>query len=191
LDGVTEVLNSLAQQLADENRLYKAGQMAADMIRNHIDTGDGFEPLAPATAAYRGAGKPLEDTGGLRDSITAELIGNETVSVGTVNRIAPVQNDGMKITAKKNWLFIPAAGTRQLERRYGRAPGAVLSGLKASGYSVFRMGRTVCYKRKESKRAKIRTAYYLKKSVVIPKREFFYLTDDEIAVILGVVAPEV
>jgi phage gpG-like protein len=70
-----------------------------------------------------------------------------------------------------------------LQRRYGYSPTEVLRGLKAEGYSVFRMGRTMVYK-KPGKRSKIRTAYYLKKSVEIPARPFFYLTPEETALIM-------
>jgi phage gpG-like protein len=157
--------------------------MAVDIIRGHLHEGGGWSPLAPATAAYRGAGKPLQDTGGLRDSIAFAVVDERTVSVGTNKPYARLQNNGGVIRAKKNWLWIPAAGTRQLQRRYGHSPADVLRGLKAEGFSVFRKGRTMCY-RKPGKRSKGHVAYYLKKSVEIPARPFFYLAPAEAALIM-------
>ena len=187
LDGLRDALQGITM-----NRI---GVMAQEMIRNHIYRGNGFAPLSPATTAYRGNGKPLMDTGSLRDigslwgSITFEA-GKDTVSVGTVRKDAPLHNDGGVITARKSWLYIPAAGTRRLQRRYGYKPGEVLAGLKADGCSVFRIGRTVCYKRNR-RGAEPRTVYYLKKSVEIPKREFFYRTDKEADLILKELGSEI
>jgi phage gpG-like protein len=184
-----DTLESLSTALQNPAKLGTAGNMAADMIRGHIHEGSGWSPLAPATAAYRGGGKPLQDTGGLRDSITFNVIDERTVSVGTNKPYARLQNNGGVIRAKKNWLWIPAAGTRQLQRRYGYSPTDVLRGLKAAGFSVFRKGRTMCY-RKPGKRSKGHTAYYLKKSVEIPARPFFYLTSEETALIMQEVGLE-
>jgi phage gpG-like protein len=180
---VIDTLDSLSKTLQTPAKLDKIGGMAADMIRGHIHEGRGWSPLAPATVAYRGEGKPLQDTSGLRDSITFTVVDERTVSVGTNKPYARLQNNGGVIRAKKNWLWIPAAGTRQLQRRYGYSPTEVLRGLKAEGHTVFRMGRTMVYK-KPGKRSKIRTAYYLKKSVEIPARPFFYLTPEETALIM-------
>ena len=187
-DGVTPVLEGLAHEL-ENPPLKKIGVMASEMIRNHIYRGEGFEPLSPATQAYRGRGRPLQDTGGRRDSvtmvesITPTVLDGNTVSVGTTAEYAPIHNSGGVITAKKNWLWIPAAGTRQLERKYGRKPGDVLKGLRGNDCWVYRVGRTVCY-RKKRKGSKARVVYYLKKSVRIPKREFFYITKDEAETLL-------
>jgi phage gpG-like protein len=175
---VFDTLSELTKALQNsERKQRKVGSMATDMIRSHLYRGQGFAPLSPATAEYRGAGRPLQDTGALRDSITYSLAGSDTVSVGTNKPYAKIQNNGGVIRAKKNWLWIPATGTRQLQRRYGYGVTAVLNGLKAAGYSVFRKGRTVCFRKKGEKNA--HTAFYLKKSVEIPKREFFYLTEKE------------
>lgn len=190
MNGIADELDALALDLCDKARIEKAGHMAADFIRNHIYTGEGFMPLSAPTVAYRGTGKPLQDTGALRDSIVSEMRSADTASVGTTKRYAPIQNNGGTITAKKQWLFIPAKGTRQLERRYGSKPKSVLDGLKATGYSVFRIGRTVCY-RKRGKGEKAHVAYYLKKSVVIPARRFWYLSDSEMEQIAREVFPDV
>lgn len=179
-ESATNELERMAKALNAPAMARKAGIMSADAIRSHIDTGAGFAPLSPATIAYRGAGKPLKDTGALRDSINSQLVSSDTVSVGTTKEYAPRQNNGETITAKGNgWVFIPAAGTRQLERRFGKKVSSVLSGLKSSGFAVYRAGRTMCYRNKGSKQPG-KVVYYLKKSVTIPARRFFYLTSQEL-----------
>ncbi|MDR3124182.1 MAG: phage virion morphogenesis protein [Treponema sp.] len=185
-----DTLESLSRVLQNPAKLERAGGMAAEMIRSHIRAAPGWGPLAPATVAYRGAGKPLQDTGGLRDSITFTVVNNRTVSVGTNKPYARLQDNGGVIRAKKNWLWIPGQGTRQLQRRYGYSPTAVLRGLKADGFSVFRKGRTMCYRQKGGKKNKTKVAYYLKKSVEIPARPFFYLTEEETALLMEEVGLE-
>jgi phage gpG-like protein len=181
-----DTLDRLSKALQSPSKLKTVGGMAAEIIRGHIHEGRGWRPLAPATVAYRGAGKPLKDTGGLRDSITHQVVDDRTVIVGTNKPYAPIQHEGGVIRAKKNWLWIPGPGVRKLSRRYGYSPTEVLRGLKANGFSVFRRGRTMCYRRKKEKGPdKIRVAYYLKKSVEIPARPFFYLTAEEMALIAG------
>lgn len=189
-DDAIGTLQNLGTDLRDMNRVYKAGAMAESFIRQHIYRSEGMSPLSAATEGYRGKGKPLMDTGNLRDSITYEVIDRETVSVGTTAKQAPLHNNGGTITAKKKWLFIPSANARTFERKFGKKPGDVLSGLRANGASVFRIGRTVCYSSSETQ-GKPRVVYYLKKSVIIPKREFFYLSDYEVNLILKEIAPKV
>jgi phage gpG-like protein len=181
-----EALDNLANALKTPSKLAVIGGMAAEMIRSKIHKGDGFTPLSPATTAYRGPGRPLQDTGALRDSITFKVIDERTVSVGTNKPYAAVQNNGKVIRAKKEWLWVPAAGTRQLQRRYGYSVTDVLRGLKAAGYSVFRKGRTMCYRGKKKIRneegelvSQDHVLYYLKKSVEIFARPFFFLNDHD------------
>jgi len=190
--GVIETLDDLANSLKTPSKLSTIGGMAVEMIRGKIHSGRGFAPLSPATESYRGSGRPLQDTGALRDSITFKVVDDKTVSVGTNKPYAAIQNNGGLINAKKNWLWIPAAGTRQLQRRYGYSPTEVLNGLKSEGYSIFRMGRTMCYREKRRTRNeegklvyKIHVLFYLKKSVEIPARPFFYLTDKEMGLIMS------
>lgn len=178
--AAADELERIQMALQSPAQLRQAGVMAADAIRSHIDTGAGFAPLSAATIAYRGPGQPLKDTGALRDSISSQVVSADTVSVGTTKEYAPRQNNGETITAKGNgWVFIPAAGTRQLERRYGRKVSSVLSGLRGAGFSVYRAGRTMCYRKKGSRQPG-RVAYYLKKSVTVPARRFFYLSAQEV-----------
>ena len=184
--GVLETLDNLSRALEKPSKLGVIGGMATEMIRGHIHEGKGFAPLAPATEAFRGAGRPLQDLGGLRDSITYKVIDGQTVSVGTNKPYAAIQNNGGVIRAKKEWLWIPAAGVRQLQRKYGYGIPDVLNGLRSAGYSLFRRGRTMCYRSKRKKRNEdgklqyeIYVLYYLKKTVEIPARRFFYLTTQE------------
>jgi phage gpG-like protein len=183
---VLDTLNKLTRTLQTPGNLEAIGGMAADMIRGHIHEGNGFEPLSAATQAYRGAGKPLQDTGGLRDSITFKVLDERTVRIGTNKPYAAMQHSGGVIRAKKKWLWIPAAGVRQLQRRYGYSPTDVIKGLKTAGYAVFRKGRTMCYRSKRKVRNdagklqyQAHVLYYLKKSVEIPARPFFYLSEAE------------
>lgn len=179
-ESASDELERIQMALQSQAQLRLAGVMAADAIRSHIDTGAGFDPLSPATIAYRGPGQPLKDTGALRDSINSQVVSSDTVSVGTTKEYAPRQNNGETVTAKGNgWVFIPAAGTRQLERRYGKKVSSVLAGLKGAGFYVYRAGRTMCYRKKGSRQPG-RVAYYLKKSVTIPARRFFYLSAQEV-----------
>lgn len=178
---VQDTLNSLADTVKTAAKRSKIGVMAAEIIRDHIYKGEGFAPLSAATKAYRGQGRPLQDTGALRDSITSEQVNDTTYSVGTTKIYAPIQNNGGVIRAKNGkYLWIPAAGTRQLQRRYGYSVTQVLTGLKGEGYSVYRIGRTVCYRKKGGKKKTAKVVFYLKESVEIPARKFFYLSDQEI-----------
>ena len=189
-----EALDDLARALKEPGRLATIGGMAVEMIRSKIHRGDGFAPLSPATVAYRGAGRPLQDTGALRDSITFKVIDEKTVSVGTNKPYAAIQNNGGVIRPKKaKWLWIPAAGTRQLQRRYGYSVTDVLSGLKAAGYTVFFMKdkRVVSYREKRRTRNdkgelvyRSHIIFYLKKSVEIQARRFFYLSDRDMQLIM-------
>jgi phage gpG-like protein len=196
--GAIDTLESLSKALQTPAKLETVGGMAVEIIRGHIHQGaPGWSPLAPATVEYRNKGgkaKPLEDAGGLRDSITFRYVDNRTVSVGTNKLYAKLQNNGGVIRAKKNWLWIPGPGLRTLQRRYGHSPTEVLRGLKADGHSVFRMGRTMRYWKKGKKPPKnprdYPVAYYLKKSVEIPARPFFYLTPGETALIMREVGLE-
>lgn len=187
---VSEELNRIAQKISKPEKLSKAGTLAAETIRKHLYEGDGFEPLSKVTSDYRGKGKPLQDTGSLRDSITAELVNKNTVSVGTNKVYAPIQNNGGTITAKKQWLWIPGPRMRSYQRRYGYDVKDVLEGLRSEDFYVYRVGRTIQYREKK-KGSTAHIAFYLKKSVEIPKREFFYLSDRELQQIVDEVFDEI
>ena len=189
-ESASKALEDMAKNLDEKSKADKAGKFAMEAIRGHIYYATGMPPLSAATKAFRGSdANPLQDSGALRDSITYEVVGNNTASVGTNKVYAPIQNNGGTITAKKNWLFIPAAGVKKLEGSFGYGPTNVLKGLKVKNY-VYRVGRTICY-RERGTTAPGRVVYYLKKSVVIPKRRFFYLTDEEISQILSEVSNDI
>ena len=69
-ESASKALEDMAKNLDEKSKAKKAGFMASEMIRSHIYTGEGMPPLSAATTAYRGQGKPLQDTGAWRDSIT-------------------------------------------------------------------------------------------------------------------------
>ena len=186
-----KALDDLSNALKIPGKLAAIGGMAVELIRSKIHKGDGFAPLSAATTGYRGQGRPLQDTGSLRDSITFKAVDEKTVSIGTNKPYAAIQNNGGVIHAKKQWLWIPAAGTRQLQRRFGYSPTDVLQGLKNAGYSIFRKGRTMCYREKKKRRNEQgilqnvdHVLYYLKKSVEIPARPFFYLNENDMKLLM-------
>jgi phage gpG-like protein len=203
--GVIDTLDSLSKALQNPEKLKTIGGMATEMIRSHIHEGSpGWSPLAPATVAYRnkdGKAKPLEDTGeaGLLGSIAFSVIDDRTVSVGTNKPYAKIQNNGGVIRPKRrDWLWIPGPGIRQLIRSKdgrGWGPTEVLKALRGKGNHVFRMKRTIRYWKKGKKPPKdpwdYPVAYYLKKSVEIPARPFFYLTPEETALIMQEVGLEI
>ncbi len=191
--SVESLLNDISKDLNDATKVDVVGEMATGFIRGHIYTGKGngknFDPLSPATTAYRGAGKPLQDTGALRDSISYEKKGSNTVIVGTNKVYAQIHNEGGTLKAKKNWLWIPASGTRQLQRKFGYSPTEVCNGLRQAGTPVFRVGRTMCYNKGSGKSKHAVVVYFLKKEVKIPKREFFFLSKEEINQIIREITP--
>jgi len=144
-------LDKLERSLKDTSKLQTVGIMASQMIAGHIQEGKGFAPISPATAAYRRPGRPLLDTGDLRNFINSpysvKFLDDKTVSIRSNKPYASILNDGGVIRAKRDWLWIPAA-ERSFMKRYGFSPSDVLKGLKAKGYSIFRKGRTICYREK-------------------------------------------
>ncbi len=182
-----KVFDDIIRQLKDQRLLMKVGAMAVEKIRDHIIKGD-LAPLSPATTAYRGKGKPLQDTRVMLNSIAYEVAGDK-VLVGTTAAQARLMNDGGVVTAKKNWLFVPGPGMRSWFRKYGPGIGSVLAAIKAHDNYVFRKGRTICY-RKKGKRAEDKVAFYLCKQVTVPARPFFYLTEKELERIMEVCSNE-
>jgi len=188
-----DALDSLSRALQAPANMEAIGGMAAEMIRGHLHEGKSFAPLSPATAAYRGSGRPLQDTAGLRDSITHNAIDGRTVSVGTNKPYAAIQNSGGVIRAKnKEWLWIPGPGLKQAQRKGGHSVREVLDFYKSLGFRVYRRGRAAGYNdpKKKTRNAegklepKFHVLYYLKKTVEIPARKFFYLTDQEMSLLM-------
>lgn len=184
-------LAALSARLRDAPRaLDKAGGMAVSFIQSHLHDGKGWSPLAPATAAFRGQGRPLQDTGALMASITY-MVKDDAVVVGTNKKYAAMQNNGGVIRAKKEWLWMPGPGMRKKMRKYGYRIRDVLDGLRSDGYAVFRKGRAVVYYKKGSRNNEAKAAFYLKKSVAIPARPFFFITGAELNQISREVAHDV
>ena len=191
---VIKALDDLENALKKPGKLDIIGGMAVEMIRSKIHKGDGFEPLSPATAAYRGAGRPLQDTSGLRDSITFKEIDDRTVSIGTNKPYAAIQHNGGVIRAKnKKWLTIPAADTRDWQRKYGYKTSDLIQNMRAAGYKVFipKDKRIIVWQEKRRSRNaegkleyKLHILFYLKKSVEIPARPFFYLNDHDMDLLM-------
>lgn len=194
--SVIDTLDRLAKSLQDPFKLSTIGGMAEEMIRGHIHEGKGFAPLSPATTDYRGHGRPLQDTGGLRDSIKHKVIDERTVIVGANNPYAALQNYGGVIRAKNaKWLWIPTAKVREMQgaRHIPMGPTQILQKMKAEGYTVYfkKDKRVVCYREKRRSRNekgelvyRSHILYYLKKSVEIPARRFFYLSDREMDLLM-------
>ena len=179
-------LDDLEKSLSDPSLGDRLGLYAVSSIQRKI-AGGNFTPNARVTSDVKRGSPPLSDRGQLVASIDYRKTAGDVVI--TSNHVAAgILNSGGTITAKKSWLFIPASRkTRELQRRYGFSPKVLLSGLRADGFSVWRQGRAIFYRQKGPGSSKRRAVmvYILKKSVTIPKREFFVLTDDEIDVMLG------
>jgi phage gpG-like protein len=193
-----EALDRLARSLETPGKLQTIGGMAVEMIRSKIHKGGGFAPLSPATTAFRGAGRPLQDTAGLRDSITFKVVDDRTVSVGTNKPYAAIQNNGGVIRPKKEWLWIPGPGLRKTQRKAGFEIKDVIGYFKNKGYSVYRRGRSIGYNDKRRTRNaegkleyKYNILYILKKSVEIPARRFFYLNDKDMNLLMKEVGVEI
>jgi phage gpG-like protein len=141
--GIFETLDKLESSLKDPAKLQTVGIMASQMIASHIQEGKGFAPISPVTAAYRKPGRPLLDTGDLRNFINSpnsvKILDDKTVSIRSNKPYASILNDGGVIRAKKDWLWIPAA-ERSFMKRYGFSPSDVLKGLKAEGILYLERG---------------------------------------------------
>lgn len=91
--GTTRLLNALGRDLKESTRLRFTDGQAPD--------GSTWQPLSPITRQLRrkGSGKPLSDTGRLKNSITMQVVGN-TIEVGTNVCYAPVHQFGAMIRAQ-------------------------------------------------------------------------------------------
>ena len=127
-------------------------------------------------------------------SITYKVVDGQTVSIGTNKPYAAIQNYGGVIRAKnKEWLWIPGPELRKIQRKKGSGfeIKAVLDYYKSQGYSIYRRGFSVGYNEKKKTRnaeGKLEYKYHilfiLKKSVEIPPRRFFYLSDKEMDLLM-------
>ncbi len=181
------LLDDLAKGLDAVEPLHKVGRRTVSMVQKKIHRGK-FKANASLTKKIKQGSNPLSDNGGLKSSITYRL-GGKNIFVGTNHKGAVINNYGGTIKAKKSWLFIPASSyTRTLFRRYGWSVKEVCNGLRRDGYSLWRQGRVVFYRKKGKGSSKLKPnmLFILKKSVRIPKREFMTLTSDEADVLLNI-----
>lgn len=159
----------------------RAGRYMVSSTQRKISK-NSFTPIAPLTQELRSGskGRPLRDTGALISSITFRVNG-ESVIIGT-NRIgARINNFGGTITAKNKsgCLWIPASREVKLAlQNQGGSISRLLRMYKNGGYSLFRAGNAFFVRKKGKGNEKI-MLFILKKSIKIPARNFFYISDDD------------
>lgn len=188
---------------------------AHSAIIHRVDQGVGPANAALTVAVKRGD-KTLRDNGQLLGSIHPRS-GTDFAEVAS-NHIAAIVNNppddstSFTVTPKKaKFLTVPAGPqTRTMMRRYGWTPSAVIGGMQAAGYSVFRpfkkgsnavranvimavlktggrgnaSGRRLKSGRtSQASKWQPFVLFYLRKSVKVPIRRFMYLTEPELAVL--------
>jgi phage gpG-like protein len=158
--------------------LRQVGDYMVSSVQRRINGGIGPDN-APLTVAVKRGSNTLRDRGQLLSSISSHVTGSQ-VAVGTNRQGAKTNHFGQTITAKGKWLWIPASSrTRTLQRRYGFKASQVMSGLKASGHSVWiqskKGGSSGVVLAKKGKKGKVFVVFVLKKSVVIPARPFMVI----------------
>lgn len=132
-------------------------------------------PNSPLTAANKGGGETLKDSGQLMSSINAHS-GDKWASAGTNLKYSKPLQQGATITPKKSqWLWIPAGfHVRKLMNQYNATKaGELIPALRDAGWKMWRQGHVFMGK---SKRGSTPVALFiLKKSVDIPARPFLYI----------------
>ena len=180
------LIEELAKELDGLKKMDEVGRYAVSRIQKRIADGK-FKVHASITQRSRPAGKILRETSTLINSISHRIVG-QSVFVFTPLSYAKIQNDGGTITAKKGALTIPCHPVvRTLQRRYGPTAKEVLGGLKAAGYSVWRQGRAIFYRKKGDRHKEGVMIYVLTKSVTIPARPFMYLDKSEMRTVVDII----
>ena len=180
------LIEELAKELDNIKKADEVGRYAVSRIQKRIADGK-FTSHAAITQKARPGGKILRDNSTLINSISYRISG-QSVFVFTPLVYAKIQNDGGTVTAKKGALTIPCHPVvRTLQRRYGPSAKEVLGGLKAAGYSVWRQGRAIFYRKKGGRQKEGTMIYVLTKSVTIPARPFMYLDKDEQRAVLDII----
>lgn len=134
-------------------------------------------PNSPLTAANKGGGETLKDSGQLMSSINAHS-GDKWASAGTNLKYSKPLQQGATITPKKSqWLWIPAGfHVRKLMNQYNATKaGDLIPALSDAGWKMWRQGRVFMGKSKRG--ASPVALFILKKSVDIPARPFIYIDD--------------
>lgn len=175
LDSVSNRLTRMLSIAAHKENLYK--QAGEYMVNTEIplifrETGPGWDSVA------RG-GKPLQDTGRLRDSITYRTESDNLI-VGTNIKYAPLQQYGGTVTPKNaTYLTIPASTLSVTERR--------TFDLKKYDHVFFRpsaKGGLIAFQNQG--KGKIRMLAVLKEEVTIKKRTFLYWSERAISKITSI-----
>lgn len=141
-----------------------------------------FAEISPLTKRNRvgggDGGKPLNDTGNLRNSLTHRVLSSESVAVGSPVTYAALMQEGGTIepkTAKK--LAIPV-GRKMSAMSKAKGVRGTLEKLSETTNIWFTenaiMGQT-----RGSKRAKPRVLFIRKDKVVIPPRPYLYLDEKD------------
>lgn len=135
-------------------------------------------PNAPLTRAWKRSGLQLRDTGRLMSSISYKA-DDTSATIGTNLIYARIQQLGGTIVPKSaKKLYLPAGWeTRKLMRQYGLTPGAVISGLRAAGYSIWqsKSGKALMAASRKDKKPFV--LFILKDRVEIPSRKFLYVDE--------------
>lgn len=168
-------------EIPQGSRLQKVIKKLANQAESFVvkRISNGIPPaISPLTAAVRGSGKPLQDTGALMASIHSGA-DSQGGFVATSHEAAAVNHFGATIRPKKaKKLWIPASGeTRRLMRRYSPTPSGLIHSLKAAGWKLWtsKSGKAFMGQSPRSKTPQV--LFVLKESVKIPPRPFLYLDD--------------
>jgi len=148
----------------------------------------GEVPLSNLTASTRrgGNGKPLQDTGKFLKSIE-DVSTPSNVEVGSNLNYSRLITKGGTIKPKKaKALCVPADKDVATKIKQGMKIGQVISEYKSNGWSVFQpKGKNVIMASRKGKKGKddTKTLFILLKSVKIPKRNPFYIDNNDEKVI--------
>lgn len=168
-------------EIPQGSRLQKLVKKLASQAESFVvkRISNGIPPaISPLTAAVRGSGKPLQDTGALMASIHSGA-DSQGGFVATSHEAAAVNHFGATIKPKRaKKLWIPAsAETRRLMRRYSPTPSGLIKALKAAGYRLWTSKSGKAFMAQAPREKQPFVLFVLKSSVEIPTRPFLYLDD--------------
>lgn len=168
-------------EIPQGSRLQKLVKKLASQAESFVvkRISNGIPPaISPLTAAVRGSGKPLQDTGALMASIHSGA-DSKGGFVATSHEAAAVNHFGATIKPKRaKKLWIPAsAETRRLMRRYSPTPSGLIKALKAAGYRLWTSKSGKAFMAQAPREKQPFVLFVLRSSVEIPARPFLYLDD--------------